>query len=203
MADLLTLDELKTALDITDSTQDAKLTQLIEDVSDVIRSHCNRDFATDTAPSTRTYTYDGKGFLDVNDLVPGSVTAVAIRGVPLAPEMWLEQPVGEDVTTWLELPPANGVDLEMGFTRSLDKYGWFYASTPATVTVTATFGWPDIPRAVRRAAIWTAQDWLDNPDTDIQESIDGYSHTRTPDSSDDAIPMRAQTILERYIRTSL
>jgi hypothetical protein len=52
--DLLSLDELKTGLGIqlTDTTQDAQLQQLITTYSDVIATTCNRVFAKETVQET-------------------------------------------------------------------------------------------------------------------------------------------------------
>lgn len=201
VGDLITWDYVKLALGQTDNAQQAKYEDAIADASVAIRQYTGRDFAIEEAVDTRTYSYDADGFLEVDDIVAGSVTDVKIDGISIPLTQAVFQPTGQTHYTWVELP-ARGQSPAMGFMRNEDRYVAMFGSRPTVVTITATFGWPEVPLDVRRAALWTVMAFSDNPNATISESIAGYSRTvANPNTA--AIPARAKDILENYRRIKL
>lgn len=199
--DLITWDYFKTAVGDTDDQRKPKIEQTISEASVAIRGYTARDFAAAAGEATREFSYDGEGFLEVDDIVPGSITAVSIDGVDLPASHYLVQPQGGPAVTWLELP-GRARSPEMGFMRNEDYYAARFGARPSTVSITATFGWPEVPLDVKRATIWTVLAFSENPSAYISESIAGYSRTSV-NPSRAAIPERAKDLLENYRRWSL
>jgi hypothetical protein len=200
--DLITRSEYKTIARIGDPAPpglDASIDALIPMVTVAIKNYTDRDFGTDDITETRGYLYDGTGFLEIDDA--SNITSVGIGGVALPVASWRAMPYGSPVYTWVELPPQRSRSVEMGFLWNEDTYNW--ASTTASeATVTATFGWLDIPPDVKMAAVWTVAAWLTNPEPWVSEAIEGYSRSRSlPASLEAGIPKRAQRILDPYTRT--
>ena len=200
MAELVTLQELKDALGITDNSEDAKLQDALRDASAAIRSYTDRSFNTTQATSTKIFQYDGSGVLEIEDAV--AVTNVSMDGVTLVLGTdYTVEPYGNAVFNWLFLPvdyPLGGSP-EMGFTRNLDRLWWKRSVKPIrSVSVTGTWGWPSIPDDVQRAALWTAAAFAETPRPVIQERTADVSRTYTNISA--AIPSRAKDLLEPYVR---
>lgn len=203
---LISLEEYKTAAGIpADVTRnDARLRQAIAFASVAIRNYTDRDFATteDVSATTRLYPYDGSGFLDVDDLVAGTVEEVALDGVVLDPNVYVVQPQdpGSLVQTWIELPPDYfGMSPEMGFTFNLDRYPASARARLPLVSVTARFGWLEVPGDVKQAAVWTATAFAENPEPWSSKSVADYSVTLN-NSATSPIPERAQILLDYYVR---
>lgn len=76
MADLITLAEIKTYLNITDTTYDSKLSYLISAVSTKINTHCKRDFNKSTATEIVRF-FSGSGFVNNTPLI--SITSLTHR----------------------------------------------------------------------------------------------------------------------------
>src|SRR4051812_15866207 len=100
MADLLTLSELRTARGDapSDTSNDGRYTWMIPVASQLIRSYSGRDFGAAQITETRSFTYDGSGFLDIDDAT--SVQQVAIPDVT---------GIGNDLVLnanqWVAMPP--------------------------------------------------------------------------------------------------
>lgn len=205
MADLITLAEAKLFLGVTGTAEDARITELIEGVTAVIQNYTGRNFADNPASSTKTFIYDGSGFLEIDDCT--AVSAVTMDGATLTTDEFIAQPFNGPVYTWLDLSPFYSQSWEMGFTRNLDTpFGRRrLINRSVQVQVTADWGWPDVPKDIKQAALWTLNDWHDNPDDLISESIAAYSKMRAakPIGGSGVIPERALKILDLYIRISM
>lgn len=207
--DLITRTEYVTGIgeavgDVT-VPQAAQIDQAITFVSDFLRDYLDRRIGIDTVTETRTYEYDGSGYLDIDDAV--DITSVAFShgtiDTPLDGTQWRAQPSGADIFTYLVLPTeAGGFSPEMGFERNLDvvwREGRFL-SLPSLVKVTATFGWPDVPGPVKQATILTVQSFI-SEDPEFQgETTFGYSYNRRQQQVQSAISDRAKDLLEPYVR---
>ena len=203
--DLATLAEVKTAIGIpsANTQKDDQINQAITWASALIRKVTDRDFGTATVTEEREYLYDGSGFLEVDDL--SDLTEVAINGgvidltlVALGPDR-----APDGVYYWIEgLPTSRPYGSpEMGFTRNEDTLPSRILQAPARAQVSATFGWPTVPTAVKQAVIWTVANFIANPSPFISESIEGYSRTRAlPAGADTALPARAVDVLGLYVR---
>lgn len=219
MADLITLAYYRTAagIDPTDTRDDARITQWIPAVSNIIRAFTERDFGAPAVTEERIFEYDGSGYLDIDDAA--SITAVKLV-YPLATDItlestdWTAKPARRDdspVFTYIVMPGYVGATAgspEMGFTRNLDVYARERGSyaLPANVKVTGTWGWPTVPEAVQQAAVWTLDEWRSRPSGEglTAESIEGWSRawgTRQGASAASlAIPARARDILAAYAK---
>lgn len=217
MADLITLDELKTALDVdfTDTRKDDLYSGAITDASQAVLNFTERDFGSGDVTETREFPYDGSGFLDIDDSSEITAVALVVPNAPdvvLDPEVWSAQPAHRDdspVFTYLLLPEGYNTypSVAMGFTRNYDSYvaDHGYAQIPQTVKVTGTWGWPEVPADVKRAVIWTVRDWAADPKgaSALQsESIAGFSRSwaQLGGLGMLAIPNAARDLLVQYQR---
>lgn len=218
MADLITLTKLKTALGIPDPSaahpDDAKWSNALAASSAIIRTYTDRKFEVTPAgipvPEGRVFEYDGSGYLDIDEAQV--VTDVsASYGGPTLPQIrnlnvdeWFARPFNYPVKWWLQLPdnPLAWGSPEMGFTRNVDTYsGIGYYGYPTLITVTAVWGWPEIPEDVQQAAIWTTLHLSENPKSFTAESIEGYSRSYSAGGGtvSDDMPDRARAVLSQYI----
>lgn len=214
---LITLAEYRTAtgVDLTDTRNDARITQWIPWASQAIRSFTERDFGAPTVTEERVFEYDGSGYLDIDDA--SSVSAVTLaypnsQDISLTVDDWAPKPERRDdapVYQYLLMSPYSGGwgSPEMGFNRNLDVYtrehGGSWGS-PSKVKVTAEWGWPDIPGDIKMAAIWTIQEWISRPSGEAvtSEAIEGWSRSwggrGGTAAASFAIPQRARDILASY-----
>lgn len=180
-----------------------KFSTLMPWVQTAIRNISGRDFGEETSgPAERSFAYDGSGFCDIDDC--SAITQVKVGTLVVPSTQWVAKP--EDLpadnaqaTWWLEnLPKGGERSPEMGFLQNWDTLGVPYNER---VYVTATWGWPAIPGDVKMAAAWTLNAWITVPGAFVSESIEGYSRTVSlPAGLQDAIPVRAQMLLESYDR---
>lgn len=212
MADLLTLSELKTALNVdsTDTRKDALYNQALPWVSDVIRRYTGRDFGSATVTAERSFEYDGSGFVDIDDA--SAITAVKLvvpnsSDITLDSSQWYAAPaLRDDVPVHYYIKIAAGILSTWSnddFLRNVNAS--LYPATQ-TVKVTGTWGWPSVPGDVKLAAIWTIQEWTNRPSGEAMtsEAIEGYSRSwgsKTGGSSEAmAIPNRARDLLFAYVK---
>jgi hypothetical protein len=216
MSDLVTLDEVKSALgvDPTDTRKDDQYTLSIAWASDAIRGYTERDLGRAVVTEQREFEYDGSGYLDIDDAQTITAVSLATYGFAdynFALDQWVAMPSKRDdapVYHYLILPggyyPGSP---EMGFERNLDRIAaeGRLPQRPQTVKVTGTWGWPNVPGDVKLAAIWTIQDWVSRPGGDqlTAEAIEGYSRSwggRSGETIPLAIPNRARDLLVRYVK---
>lgn len=178
-----------------------KFTQLMPWVQVAVRNYSHRAFGEETSgPSERSFSYDGSGFCDIDDC--SAITQVKVGTLVVPTTQWVAKPepwAGEAAHAywWVEnLPLGAERSSEMGFLQNWDIFG---VPTNERVYVTATWGWPTIPGDVKMAAAWTLNAWIEVPGAFVSESIEGYSRTVSlPSGLRDAIPSRAQALLESY-----
>lgn len=224
MADLITLDDYKTVLDIdpTDTREDDRITKLIPWASVVISNFAERDFGSDVVTEERTFTYtdDDAGYLDIDDA--DNITSVKLvvphgDDLALTTDEWVAMPPRRDdspVFTYIALPGFSGsagYSPEMGFTRNLDVYAaeGRLRGLPTSLKVTADWGWAEVPGDVQLATIWTIQDWVAKADSEglTSEAIEGYARSwgsrTTGPAQAQAVPNRARDLLARYARVQV
>jgi hypothetical protein len=210
VADLITLAELKAALDVFDSSQDAKYTQAIAAASAAIRSFTGRNFAQADASGTRKYLYEGSGFLEIDDLDPTGPITVSLDGVQLVegydyllmPDRGVMTPDAETAYYWIELVPSAPGSPEMGFTRNLDTL-WWRVHHVHYIEVTGQFGWPAVPAEVKQAAIWTAGYFAESPRPYISVQVSDFSETVATNTENVEMPDRAKLLLMPYRRINV
>lgn len=140
--------EIKAALRITDSVDDTLISMAGSAASELIDGHLGRTFGTATA--TRYFAPDTATVLQVDDLAG---TAITLQTSSNADGVW-------DVT-WTtadyQLEPLNGMNEGQSWPytriRAIGTYWFPQAAGEATVKLTATYGWPSIPTAVKQAAV--------------------------------------------------
>lgn len=203
---LITRDELKSALGIpaSNTAVNSELDRVILAASQAVINHTGRDFGAADVAATRSYEYDGSGYLDIDDAtVISAVTYTWMSAVyPIQADTWRAQPYGEAVFWYLILPKIFlGGSPEMGFTANHDvlaREGRWGSWLPTIVNVTGTFGWPIVPDDVKQAVIWTSAAFRDQPGLYVTESIEGYSRSTNQRTVPLAVPERARDILAYY-----
>jgi hypothetical protein len=211
---LIDLATFKMALGLpptVETPDDDKFTLAVASASSMVRNFTGLEFnVSEEVPfsDVRQYEYDGSGFLDIDECqtvmdvsVQSGWTGDTITATTLSVNEWSAYPLNSPVKRWLQLAPnAYGVGSpEMGFTYNLDTLYWKLPQKPNIVNVTATWGWPEIPDDVKRATIIIADALAETTRPYTQESIENYSRTRAAADIEEAIPLRAQAILQNYI----
>lgn len=217
--DLVTLPEVRASFGVTnpsDTRRDALWSAAITAASTAIVNFTERDFGSPQVTETRSFEYDGSGYLDIDDCT--AVTDVSLvvphsDNVVLDTDTWSAMPVRRrdaPVFFYIVMPrvSAYGISPAMGFTRNLDRWADEHGipTTPQMVSVTATWGWPAIPADVKQATIWTIAAWTANPTgtEGLQsESIAGFARSwaaMTSALQALAIPNRARDLLANYTR---
>lgn len=146
-----TLDELKAALRINDYIDDASLERAVEGASRRIDGVCDRRFYLDSSASARVFHPTSQWRCDVDDV--GTTSGFVLKTD--------EDGDGVYETTW------SAVDYELGPLNNLVKGSPVYKITghgrifptdvyPAPVEVTARWGWPAVPHAIREATVLLA-----------------------------------------------
>lgn len=144
-----TLAEFKSAIGITDSTDDNALQSVLDATDALIDNYTDRAAGFGTASQTRYYTAEDFQYVLTDDLVSISSLTTDDNGDNTYETTWT---LGTDYV----FAPAN---------NALD--GWPYTSIEVSVTwpknfpknvyrgvkVIGVFGWPSVPKAVKQAAI--------------------------------------------------
>jgi hypothetical protein len=155
-----TLSDVKSALRITDTMDDARLTGAIDSASRLIETECNRYFYQDVGVSARRYVSNDPWLVEVDDIstVSGLVVQSDYAGD------------GTFGTTWqaadYQLEPINGIMqgqtgwpyTKIRAIRSLYFPVWGGISYPkpytqALVEVTAQWGWAAVPTPIHDATV--------------------------------------------------
>lgn len=148
-----TLSELKSAARIADNVDDALLERAVEAASRRIDGECSRRFYVDTATSARTYAANRNAFLFVDDISTTTGLVVKVDD-QMSGSFSTTLTVGVDYQT----EPSNAVTQGEPITllRALDT-GFPVAENGRTlIEVTAKWGWPSVPHAIREATVLLA-----------------------------------------------
>lgn len=215
MADLATLSEVKALLNIgaSDTRFDAQWTAMIPTASDAIRAYTQRSFGTTAVSETRTFQYDGSGYVEIDDASTITLVEFVVpnaSNISLPSDQWVALPYNGPIFTYIQLyADYTGVNPWMGFNRNLDVIydeGRLGTQT-AVVAVTGTWGWPDVPGDVKLALAWTLQDWSSKASSDnlTSEAIEGWSRSWAGRAASQqipalAIPSKALSLLANYLR---
>lgn len=141
------LAEVKNALRIADTTDDALLELAVESASRLIDGYCNRAFYS--TAGTRVFVPVDPSLAYVDDIA--AVTSIKTSS----------DADGLFDVTWsasdYQLEPVNGISggLAQPYTRVRAVGGYVFPMSggEATLQVTATFGWSAVPSAVRQACV--------------------------------------------------
>lgn len=216
--------------DVTDNAQDAELVERINEYSRAVTKYTGREWMPQTSAATRTFTYNGGGYLG---FMPGEARAVTsvtmFADQPTVSQLVLVAPGGTVEGQW-RLSPAGktpeqtylGLELPMlGRTpRYLDGdpwygAGWAYPSAyfRGTTMVTVTGDWgiatslAGVPSDVQLAVKVAIKDAYVNPAGLATASIGPNTYTEEPlitSSTGDAyasnLPYEARALLDPYRR---
>ena len=154
-----TLAQVKAALRITDTVDDALLEGSVESASRLIDGYCNRSFYSQ-GTATRVYTSRDPYFCMVDDFT----SLVSLKTSVLSPgvfEVVWNLPGGTATPVDVQLEPLNAVIEATPWSydrlRAVGRYFFPTLSTnygqQALVQVTANWGWSAIPKVVEQATI--------------------------------------------------
>lgn len=199
--DLCTRDDVRLALEIqaTKTGRDPLIDDAITDASQRIMDYCEREFApAGVAGVVRLFEVDLTPRSIVVDLSPYDLQVAS--AVVLHPELGssaVTLTVGVDYT--LEPVPSRwGTYYRMRLSPFVSRVSQFAVSFgTARISVTGTWGFPEVPSAARRACIVTVASWIDRRigAYSPQDSSDGRSIM--PDTTGGLdIPNSAKRMLE-------
>lgn len=143
------LNETKSALRITDSVDDSLLEMAIESASRLIDGYAGRQFFS-SGTAVRYFTADDDFVCEIDDISSDQIILqTAMDADAVFDTTW--------DTTDYQLEPLNAVldGQAWAFTRirAVGDYLWPISGGEALVKLTAVFGWPYIPIAVKQATI--------------------------------------------------
>jgi hypothetical protein len=149
----VTLNELKAALRITDTVDDGLLTAAISSATAYVNNYCDRIFTPGTASSDRFYVPVGRyDPLQIDDA--STVTAVAIDEDLDRSYSTVLRPI--DFQTHPINATTGGMPYPITALKTQEDGYWPMWDGRATVKVTAVFGWPAVPQAVKEATLLQA-----------------------------------------------
>jgi hypothetical protein len=202
---LLTLQEARRFVyrDENDGSRDDILTDAVNDVSDSIWDHCEREFKDTTAspgPDARIFAMNAAGWIDLAPYDLRAVTSVKLytdldvgSQQTLTSEEYRLQPAGKALggtyLTIQALTPAN-VELWPGF-------GW-------QATVTGSWGMAAVPGPVKLACKEWVSNICQNPAAFASAAMGGYAVSPEIDFSPSAragMPPAVRYRLKRYCRS--
>ncbi|GAA1766155.1 head-tail connector protein [Streptomonospora arabica] len=139
-----TLQDLKDRLSIVDTDDDAELTSALAAASRGVNRFCNRQFNKTTTATGRQFDATTATLLLVDDF--HTTTDLVVDGTAYDSSVHV-------------LEPLNGmVDGEPGWPYWRIRNAGGDYTTSATVTVTAQWGWAEVPASVTEAALITAME---------------------------------------------
>lgn len=162
MTTLCSLQDVKTALGISDTVDDARLNLAIDAATALIQDYCGRQFTQDASATARVY-------VAVNDFLAMTDDISTTSG------LIVQTDPGEDGSfsqTWTaadyQLEPLNGKingrTVPYNTIRAIRTLTFPLDYGQALVRVTARWGWAAIPNAVKQAAIIQSITIFKSPD---------------------------------------
>ena len=152
MGSYVALSELKSALGITSSTDDAFLTLAIGAAETAINDLCGRKFTADGSASARTYR--AQPYLCVTDdisTLTGLVVKTDTNGDGTFDQTW--------ASTDYQVEPLNNLvkGRSVNNIRAVGDYLFpVYGDGLASVEVTAKWGWPAVPDPIEQSTLMMA-----------------------------------------------
>ena len=144
-----TLAEFKSAIGITDSTDDTPLQSVLDATDALIDNYTDRKQGFGTATETRYYNADTWQYVLVDDLVSVTTLTTDDNGDGTYPTTWVAgtdynlAPGNAALDGW----PYTELDVSVSYPKNFPK------GVYRGVKVTGVFGWPAVPNAVKQAAL--------------------------------------------------
>ena len=151
-----TLASLKSAVGISDTTDDVLLQVALDAATEIIEQHTNRTFVAASTATARTFTASTANRVEVDDIYTTSGLIVSSYNtvVPAAVAY---------VSAGYELGPANAAALGRPWTFLCHTTGWtggwtgYFSTTEGAISVTAKWGFQaTVPTAVQQACLLQA-----------------------------------------------
>lgn len=153
MSSYVTLSQLKAALRITDQVDDSLLTTALNSATAYVNNYCERSFAVGTATTERIYIPTGRFDVlqidDASDIAEVAIDEDLDRSFSTVLRDLDFQPEPLNPTTIGSAYPFTSI-------RPVEDGYWPMWENRATVRVTGTFGWPEVPDAVKEATLLQA-----------------------------------------------
>jgi len=148
-----TLAEVKAALRITDTIDDALLENAVEAASRRIDGECSRRFYADGTATARTYAANRPAFLFIDDVS-------TLTGLIVKIDDTISGTYSKTLTAGVDYQtePTNAIVQGDPITllRALDSVFPVGDNGRALIQVTAKWGWPAVPEAIREATVLLA-----------------------------------------------
>lgn len=188
--DYATVEELAANLGIDDDDDDVILQRVLTSASRAVDNHCRRRFWKDSTPVARYFAACGRGAVKVDDIADSTVTIETD-----------DDDDGTHETAWTSadfvlLPRNAEADGEpWRRIRSSSTSALWFPRGEGRVKVTATYGWPAVPSAVKDATLFQAARLYHRKDTPfaVAEVAQGETAMRLLSSLDpDVITLLAE-----------
>ena len=156
------LDDIKAALRITDNVDDTLLSGSLESASRLIDGYCGR-FFYNAGTATKTFSPNSYNHVWVNDLQSVTTIKVSTYQIGLfdatlaATDYQLEPLNGE----------ASGIQTPYTSIRAIGNYSFPEFGEIASVEVTGTWGWSEIPGTIQTATVIQASRLFKRLDTPL------------------------------------
>ena len=156
------LQTMRTYLGLKATENDGLLQEAIASASREVDKRCNRYFGRDSEPSARTFDVDGNGIVFVDDIADPD--SIEIPGLGSCTAL-----------------PRNGVvDGIPGHPITRIKSPWLCEGE--TVTITAIWGWPEVPDVIVEATKMLAAETFSQKDTPLGvKGMDEFGTVRVRD----------------------
>ena len=152
-------------------------TEELSAATEWIEGHCHRVFSLDATVTVRYFAATNRQVLDLGAFEIGTNDSVVI-----ATDDGTAAYATTVAASAYQLESVNAANVARPYT-SIRSIGttWPVAVTANSrqerIRVTARYGWPAVPEAVKHACVSIAANTLENPGGAKSESIDGYSVT--------------------------
>jgi len=185
---LITLDNLKEVLGITDNTQNSLLTNIINRATDIIESYCgNRRFASTTYTNQE---YDGTGtcFINARHYPITAMTAYEKNQGSAGTADW--STLQNDYIKYIDDGHGPGqFYYQMGFVRGVRNYRFSYTAGYTTIP-------HDLEEACLEICVWI---YKDRQNKGMQsESLGEYSYTKQLLKGNVIEDLGVDLVLEKY-----
>lgn len=148
---LCSVDDVKQALGIDDTVDDVAINLAVEASTAMIEQYCGRQFTQDTTATARIYVATNPNLVHVDDI--STTSGLLLKTDPGADGSFDQTWAASDY----QLEPLNGKIAGQTWPyhtiRAISSLYFPWDGGQALVQVTARWGWPAVPTAVKQAAI--------------------------------------------------
>lgn len=188
---------LKSFLQITSSTHDAKLTTLKAEVEQLVNGYCGRDFIVPSTPYTEFYDGDGSQRLIVNQRPIISIASIYIDPSCLFAEASAVPNLNSGSPAELI---SNARQLRAGI---VELFSYAFLRGRRSVKITYSAGYATMPTDLQRAVKLICAKWWKSQELLLSGQYQQSVGDKTVTLDADAWPKEALDILQRYRRLEL